>query len=201
MGYTQGTGLFLVLLSSAVIFSGCQTHKTQAEKRGDHFTSGSPEADRRAKRLVPDEKKPIEENRTLYDRLGGEAGIAAIVDDFLRRVMEDPRVNWTRHGVSSRSWLRSKKAPAWSSTPENVAQLKKHFVQFISLAAGGPVKYEGQPLAPSHESMQIKKVEFDATIGDLKATLDKLGIAPEVQKDLVAIMESTRPQIVPDRRR
>src|SRR3954468_13558005 len=29
---------------------------------------------------------------SLFDRLGGEQGVAAIVDDFLQRALEDPRV-------------------------------------------------------------------------------------------------------------
>ena len=47
--------------------------------------------------------------------------------------------------------------------------------------------------------MQISKAEFDATIGDLKASLDKLNIPSDVQKDLLSIFESTRQQIVPER--
>jgi len=44
--------------------------------------------------------------------------------------------------------------------------------------------------------MNITNPEFDATIGDLKATLDKLQIPNREQKELLAIVESTRPQIV-----
>ena len=39
----------------------------------------------------------------------------------------------------------------------------------------------------------------DATIGDLKASLDKLRIPDKEQKELLAIIESTRPQIVTER--
>ncbi|MBI5758917.1 MAG: group 1 truncated hemoglobin, partial [Planctomycetales bacterium] len=30
---------------------------------------------------------------TLYERLGGVYAIAAVVDDFINRVMDDPRLN------------------------------------------------------------------------------------------------------------
>jgi hemoglobin len=72
-------------------------------------------------------------------------------------------------------------------------------VQFLSLAAGGPVKYDGKEIKILHADMQITKPEFDAAIGDLKASLDKLQVASDVQKDLLAIVESTRPLIVPER--
>ena len=47
--------------------------------------------------------------------------------------------------------------------------------------------------------MAITNAEFDAAVGDLKATLDKVGIADQEQKELLAIIESTRVQIVEER--
>jgi hemoglobin len=47
--------------------------------------------------------------------------------------------------------------------------------------------------------MHITNPEFDAAVGDLKATLDKLQIANQEQKELLSIVESTREQIVEDR--
>jgi hemoglobin len=47
--------------------------------------------------------------------------------------------------------------------------------------------------------MHIGNPEFDAVIGDLKASLDKLKIPNTEQKELLAIVESTRPQIVTQR--
>ena len=123
----------------------------------------------------------------MYQRLGEVQGIRRIVDDFIQRVLEDPRVNWTRKGVSKRSWFGRQKAAQWEATPQNVERLKVHFSQFISLAAGGPANYEGKPLKPSHLEMQISKAEFEAVIGDLKASMDKLQIAADVQKDLLSI--------------
>jgi hemoglobin len=190
----------------ALLISGCVASGKKKDK--DSFTSGSPDADRRAENIVPDQdsektdsksKKdgtPASAQQTLYQRLGEKAGIQRIVDDFIQRVLEDPRVNWTRSGVAKKSWFRSQRAAQWQATPESINRLKLHFVQFISLAAGGPSDYQGKPIGPAHLEMQITKAEFDATIGDLKATLDKLQIAPDVQKDLVAIFESARQQIV-----
>ncbi len=47
--------------------------------------------------------------------------------------------------------------------------------------------------------MHITNSEFDAAIGDLKASLDKMRIPNREQKELLAIVESTRPQIVTER--
>lgn len=197
--------------------AGCGTTEQTKKEKDGFFTSGSPEADRRAEKAVTEKNgvgngdakdgakqqgKAGEESdkaQTLYARLGGDAGIKRIVDDFIQRVLEDPRVNWSRKGITSWNWLKREKATEWQATQENINRMKQHFVQFISVASGGPVEYDGKPLKPLHEDMQITKSEFDATIGDLKATLDKLQIAADVQKDLLAIFESTRQQIVVDR--
>ena len=72
-------------------------------------------------------------------------------------------------------------------------------MQFISLAAGGPSEYGGKAVKPAHAEMAISKSEFDAAIGDLKATLDKLNVANDAQKELLAIFESTRAQIVQEK--
>jgi hypothetical protein len=78
------------------------------------FTSGSREADQRAEQRMAkaeqlrgdlgtgggekgDEQTPA--RRSLYERLGGEAGVKAIVEDFVTRSLADPRVNWERKAV------------------------------------------------------------------------------------------------------
>jgi hemoglobin len=141
----------------------------------------------------------VEGKLALYDRLGGEKGLAAIVDDFIPRALQDPRVNWERKGVKRGGFMRREAAPAWTATPENIAELKKHFVQFLALATGGPAHYDGHEIKASHANMRIANPEFDAVIGDLKASLDKLKVPNKEQKELLAIAESTRPQIVTER--
>jgi hemoglobin len=88
---------------------------------------------------------------------------------------------------------------AWNATPENVAKLKAHMAQFLALATGGPSVYQGREIQGAHAGMKITNAEFDAAIGDLKATLDKFQVANQDQKDLLSIVESTRVQIVEKR--
>jgi len=64
---------------------------------------------------------------------------------------------------------------------------------------GGPSQYTGKDIKSAHANMHISNPEFDAAMGDLKATLDKLQIANQEQKELLAVVESTREQIVTER--
>ena len=51
----------------------------------------------------------------------------------------------------------------------------------------------------AHANMRIGNPEFDAVLGDLKASLDRLQLPNKEQKELLSIVESTRPQIVTER--
>jgi hemoglobin len=142
----------------------------------------------------------VEGKLSLFDRLGGEKGLIAIVDDFMPRALQDPRVNWDRNGVKRGGIsIHHGKSVAWNPTPENVSQLKKHLAQFLALATGGPARYEGKDMKAAHGNLHISNPEFDAAVGDLKASLDKLQIPNKEQKELLAIVESTRPEIVVER--
>ena len=137
------------------------------------------------------------EKMSLFERLGGQMGISNIVTDFTPRVMDDPRVNWNRDGVTRGGFsFHSGQSVAWKPTPENIARLKEHLIQFLALATGGPAEYKGRQIEAVHARMHISNPEFDAAIGDLKASLDKLKIPNTEQKELLAIVESTRPEIV-----
>lgn len=216
----MGHKITVVLLSAAFsAIVGCGG--TKATKQDEFFTSGSREADQRAQQRMAKEQQlggaPSQKDTkkaqpgtngvpaqaagklTLFDRLGGEQGITNIVEDFTARVLEDPRVNWQRKGVKRGGIFGRDESVQWMATTQNVARLKTHLVQFISLATGGPAKYDGKDMRSAHAGMRIGNPEFDATIGDLKASLDKLRIPDKEQKELLAIVESTRPQIVTER--
>lgn len=137
---------------------------------------------------------------SLYDRLGREAGISNIVADFTPRALQDPRVNWDRKGVKQGGFsLHASKPVTWDASPQNVQLLQTHMVQFLVLATGGPAHYEGKEIKSTHADMHISNPEFDAVMGDLKASLDRLRIPNTEQKELLSIVESTRPLIVTER--
>ena len=140
--------------------------------------------------------KTAEEKLTLYERLGGEAGISSIVADFLPRAMQDPRVNWQRKGVTSLSAKLFTRGlgglTAWDATPQNVATLKRHMVQFLMLATGGPSRYDGKEMTSAHANMKITNPQFDAVVGDLKASLDRMQIPNREQKEVLAIVDRPR---------
>jgi len=140
------------------------------------------------------------EKLALYDRLGAETGISNIVADFLPRALQDPRVNWQRRDVTRGGFsIHNGQSVTWNDNLKNVRQLALHLTQFLCLATGGPAHYEGKEMKSTHAQMHISNAEFDATVGDLKASLDKLKIPNTEQKELLSIVESTRTEIVTER--
>jgi hemoglobin len=214
----------LGLIVACAMASGCGMGKSK-EKSTDFFTSGDREADQRAEqrmaktkqirgegeeegekktaKVKTEEGKTVvkaEAEKSLYDRLGGEETLKKIVDDFVTRVLADPRVNWERKGVKQGGLgISRNKTVQWDANEYNVGQLKKHLVQFLSLSTGGPPHYDGLDMKAAHSGKRITNSEFDASVGDFKASLDKLQVPNKEQKELLAIIESTRPQVVEER--
>ena len=130
---------------------------------------------------------PLANEKSLFERLGGEAAITAVVDDFVGRAAVNPAVNFTRQGQPR----------TWDANPENVTKLKKRLVQFISIATGAPdVTYEGKDMTEAHKGMKITNAEFDALAGDLAATLDTFKVPEKEKNELLKIAGSTRAAIV-----
>jgi hemoglobin len=120
---------------------------------------------------------------TLWDKLGGEPAVTKVVDEFVVLAAEDPKINFTR-------------GDKIKLNEEQVGQLKKSLVAFVSQASGGPIKYTGKSMKEVHKDMEITNAEFDATKDVLKTVLEKNGVKePEVNAVLGAV-EGTRKDIV-----
>jgi hemoglobin len=123
------------------------------------------------------------ERPSLYDRLGGVYGIATVVDDFIGRIMVDPRLN-----------ANPLVAEAHHRVPP--AGFKYLVTEMVCWATGGPQKYSGKSMADSHAHLKITAEEWEAFLNDFQQTLDKFVVPAEEQAELKAIVNSTRSDIV-----
>jgi hemoglobin len=119
----------------------------------------------------------------LYERLGGIYSIAAVVDDFIDRIMIDPRLNAN---------------PLVDEAHHRVPRsgFKYLVTEMMCWATGGPQQYTGKSMADSHAHLKITPSEWDAFMDDLNQTLDKFQVPAPEQQEVVAIVESTRNDIV-----
>ena len=125
------------------------------------------------------------EKPSLYDRLGGVYSIATVVDDFIDRVMADPRLN-----------ANTLVDEAHHRVPP--AGFKYLVTEMVCWATGGPQKYTGKSMADSHSHLKITSTEWEAFLDDFQRTLDKFAVPTAEQAELKAIVNSTRADIVID---
>jgi hemoglobin len=109
--------------------------------------------------------------------------IAAVVDDLIDRVVDDPRLNANprvdeaHHRVSR-------------------AGFKYLFTELVCWATGGPQQDGGRSMRESHEHLLNTATEWEAFLDDLQHTLDTFAVPPAEQEELKAIVAGTRADIV-----
>lgn len=125
----------------------------------------------------------VEAQATLYARLGGVYAIATVVDDFIDRVMTNPRLNAN---------------PLVDEAHHRVppAGFKYLVTEMLCWAAGGPQAYTGRAMGESHRHLRITGPEWVAFMEDLQATLDRFGVPAAEQAEVTALVQSTRGDIV-----
>ena len=106
---------------------------------------------------------------TLYQALGQKAGITALMDEFVGRVLQDVRI---KHHFKDTNAQTLK------------ASLSDQFCQL----SGGPCKYEGADMKSAHADMGIRKHEFHALVEDLQAAIEARGIPYAQQNRLLALL-------------
>ena len=115
---------------------------------------------------------------SLYVRLGGVYSIATVVDDFINRIMIDPRLNSN---------------PLVDEAHHRVppAGFKYLVTEMVCWATGGPQNYTGKSMAESHKDLKITSKEWEAFLDDFQQTLDKFAVPTEEQAELK--LSSTAP--------
>lgn len=121
-------------------------------------------------------------SKTLFERLGGTAGITTIVDDIIEAHMNNKAIN------SRFKYLLDQ--------PERLAKIREHTIEFISAGSGGQVEYTGRDMQTVHKNMDISAEEFLYVIDDIMGVLEKHKIDDESKKDVLAILWSLKGTIM-----
>jgi len=122
---------------------------------------------------------------TLFTRLGGLPAITAVVDEFLKNVVGDARINGF--------FAETVKSTA------RVTALRQNLIDQVCAGSGGPCEYKGRDMKSSHRGMQITDVEFDALVDDLVLALDKFNVPVAEKAALLGVLAPMRGDIVEKR--
>lgn len=120
--------------------------------------------------------------KTLYQRLGQNKAITAVVAEFVARVAADNRIN--------------KYFAAAAKDPQRLSAFKMKLVDQICQASGGPCKYTGLSMRAAHMGMGITSNEFNALVEDLVGALDKFKVGEKEKGELLGALGPMKGDIV-----
>ncbi|MDO8727412.1 MAG: group 1 truncated hemoglobin [Candidatus Methanoperedens sp.] len=118
--------------------------------------------------------------KNLYERLGGYDPISAVVDDFMQRQFTDKQVGRFYVGHSTNSKKR----------------LRQLITEMICEITGGPAKYVGRDMRTAHAGLGITGGDWEVTVKNLTASLDKFKVPQKEKDELLANVAGLRPVIV-----
>lgn len=117
---------------------------------------------------------------TLYERLGGADAVNAAVDLFYRLVLSDGRIARFFDNVNMDDQIAKQKS-------------------FLTMAFGGPNNYTGLDMRNAHKKLVEKGLNdshVDAVIENLESTLRQLGVAEKDVKEVTALANSVRNDVL-----
>lgn len=94
---------------------------------------------------------------TIFDQIGGEAAVEAVVEIFYGKVLADPELK-----------------DYFATT--DIEGLKRHQARFVGMALGATRPYSGRSMKKAHEGMGITEVQFNLVVGHLAAALTEAGV-------------------------
>jgi hemoglobin len=116
-------------------------------------------------------------DRSLFDRVGGEAAIKPAVALLYQRVLSDPALSSYFDGV-------------------DLHRLRAHQRAFVTAALGGPELFVGRPLDAAHHGLHIDDAAFDGVVDHLVCALRDLGVSDDIAAEVATELEPLRSQIV-----
>lgn len=94
---------------------------------------------------------------TLFETIGGEPAVEAVVGIFYDKVLADPDLVGYFEGV-------------------DLEQLKLHQRRFIGQALGAGRPYSGRSMSRAHRDLAITSAAFDRVVEHLAASLSEAGL-------------------------
>lgn len=114
---------------------------------------------------------------SLYRSFGGTPGLERLMDDFVGRLYEDPRL---------KDFFKETKA----------SELKKQLVVQFCEVSGGPCRREGPSMKDAHAGQDIRRRDFNALVEVLQDAMDAQQVPFPAQRRLLALLAPMHRDIV-----
>jgi len=118
----------------------------------------------------------IRETNVIFERIGGQETVRAVVDEFYRRVLADPALG-----------------PAFTGV--DMQRLRQHQVAFLATALGAESTYAGRSMRDAHRGLGVTRQQFAGVATHLHEALR--GIVPDTEiEQILVTVASLQSQIV-----
>ena len=114
---------------------------------------------------------------TLYERIGGDAKMKAVVDEFTAIVLADPRINFT-------------------FAESDIPKFKKLLFEQLCNITGGPCQYTGRSMKESHEKLKATNAQFNALAEDLYIAFERTHVPYRLQNKVMVLLAPMQKDIV-----
>jgi len=114
---------------------------------------------------------------SLYDRLGGQDGVANIAGALIDRVTADPSLRRSFEG-------------------SNLSRIKRLLAEQICDLSGGPCHYSGDPMKEVHAGHHISEAEFYGMVEALRAVLKAQHVRQGASNELVRLLAPMKRDVV-----
>jgi hemoglobin len=114
---------------------------------------------------------------TLFDEIGGEPKLKAVVEELTAIALEDERINFAFAGT-------------------DLARFKLLLYTQLCELAAGPCIYDGRSMSTAHSKLNITTAQFNALAEDLYKAFDRVGISYRTQNKMMALLAPMQKDVV-----
>ncbi len=114
---------------------------------------------------------------SLYEAIGGEGKVRAVLQSLYDKLFEDPIIGFLFEG-------------------KDKAHIVEQQLSFTCRFLGGPQPYQGKPLPQAHASLPLLPGHFDRRHRLLSQVLEESDVPTDVQRVWLQIDEALRPSVL-----
>jgi hemoglobin len=124
--------------------------------------------------------------QSLYERLGGDFAIAAVVDRFSDQLFKNPKI------VNANPELKEWHTEEYKTRLPGLKFLR---TLWVCAVAGGPFQYTGEPLRDAHFDLHIPPAVFDEVAAELGLALDHFKVPKREKDEVLAAFIAQKPDV------
>ncbi|WP_416304966.1 group I truncated hemoglobin [Neptunicella sp. SCSIO 80796] len=115
--------------------------------------------------------------QTLYQKLGGQAGIENLVASFIQQIGQDQQIfHYFEHA--------------------NINHFRNGFVSHLCAISDGPCEYSGDSMVDIHTGMNVNEADFNHVVDLLVKAMEQNDLPLTTQNEVLSRLAPLRPGVI-----